>query len=97
MTAETHVGHGFNGLVRGLNPKGTKCRRILSSQADSGERVGDLGSNYVARRRTDAIGTSDRGGRRFPIARVGPMSISRARIVRRSVFRCTPSFSAAFH
>jgi hypothetical protein len=86
----------FNGLVRGLNAQGTECRRILSSQADSGESR-DLGCNYVARRRTDAIGTSDRGGRRLPIARVGPMSISRARIVRRSVFRCTPSFSAALH
>ena len=68
MSAETHVGHGFNGLVRGLNPQGTKCRR-MSSQADSGESR-DLGCNYVARRRTDAIGTSDRGGRRLPIARV---------------------------
>src|SRR5260370_622270 len=27
----------FNGLVRGLNAQGIECRRILSSQADSGE------------------------------------------------------------
>ena len=50
--------------------------------------------NYVARRRSDK-GASDRGGRRLPVARVGPMSISRSRIARRSVFRCTPSFLAA--
>jgi hypothetical protein len=66
-SAETRVGQGFNGLVRELNPQGTKCRRILSLQADSGESR-DLGYNYVARRRTGDIGTSDRGGRRLPIA-----------------------------
>ena len=40
--------------------------------------------------------SDDRGGRRPP-ARVGPMSISRFWIVRRSVFRCMPSFLAALH
>src|SRR5437016_2774100 len=50
--------------------------------------------NYVARRRSDE-GSSDRGGRQLPIARVGPMSISRSRIARRSVFRWMPSLSAA--
>jgi len=52
--------------------------------------------NYVTRRRSDK-GPSDRGGRRLPFARVEPMSISRSRIARRSVFRCMPSFLAALH
>ena len=47
--------------------------------------AGCLSSNYVARRRTGAIGASDRGGRRLPITRVVRMSISRSRIVRRRV------------
>src|SRR6266403_3376363 len=44
MTAETHVGHGFNGLVRGLNPKGTKCRRSFEFTGGFWrERVGTWG------------------------------------------------------
>ena len=57
----------------------------------------ELGCNYIARRRTGSIGRSDRGDRRLPVTRVGPMSISSSRIARRSVFRCTPSLSAALH